>query len=726
MKKNIQILALSILMGSATLNAQDEGGVAPCQTYNAMEQVFASDPSARVRYNEEQEKLRLATIAYEESLKNIKTGAAFQYTIPVVFHILHMYGAENIPDANCISALANINNDYAASSSDVGTISSLFSSLYINSDIKFMLAHRDPSGNCTSGIVHHYNTNTNWNQSAPNYAYSGTGAGQWNPTKYLNIYVVNQVCASSNTCASCASGCVVGYTYKPGTLGTGSPGDVFVIRAAWVNNNITNTRSLSHEIGHWLNLSHTWGNTNNAGVACGDDGIGDTPITKGFYSTCPSSATGSGCTAGGENVENIMDYSSCPKMFTTGQTNAMRTALASGVSGRNNLWTTTNLGPTQTDVNGTGLCSPIADFYGSYGAAINIYTVCAGGSLNFNDVSYNATVTARTWAATGGGTVASPTAVTTGITFPTAGIQTVSLTVSNAAGSSVFTRTVNVIAGPANYASTYQESFETASPALPANWNIISTGGVTWARNTLGTAATGTASYYMNNTVNQAGMVDILETPSYDFASNPGATFTFKYAFAQKTATWAPVFKIQASSNCGGSWSDIYVPTPSTMASGSGGVTAAAFTPSSTAQWKLYTLTSHPAFNPFKVQSNVRIRFYFQENASAGAGNNLFLDDINFNGTLGVNELTKSIGFNVYPNPTAGSATIEFTLSEQANVSYNVIDVIGRVVEYQKTVSLEPGNHTYTVNASQTLKSGIYFVSFELNGQKMSRKLVIE
>lgn len=725
MKRNIQILALSIFLGSAALNAQTENELAPCQTYNAMEQVFNADPSARIRYNQEQEKLQASLTAYEESLKNHKVGAAFQYTIPVVFHILHTYGAENISDANCIAALANINNDFAASGPDVGTINSTFAPLYINSDLKLMLARRDPLGNCTNGIVHHYNTNTNWNQSAPNYAYSGTAVGQWNPTKYLNIYVVNSICPSTSTCSS-SGGIIVGYTYKPGTLSTGHPADAFVIRSGWVNGNITNTRTLSHEIGHWLNLSHTWGNTNNAGVTCGDDGVTDTPITKGFFSTCPGSIGTNTCpgSGGNANVENIMDYSSCPKMFTSGQTTVMRNALASGTSGRNNLWTTTNLGPTQTDVNGTSLCSPIADCYATYGVSLNVYTVCAGGSLTFIDVSYNATVTARTWAGTGGASITSPTAASTQIMFPTAGIQTVSLTVSNASGSSTMTRTVNVLPGVANYTGTYQESFE--NPGLPTNWSIINAGGTTWQQNTTAAAATGTNSYYMNNASNTAAAVDILQTPSYDFLNNPGAVFTFKYAFALKTSTWAPVFKIQASSNCGGSWSDIYVPTPGTMASGSGGTTTTPFFPTLASQYKLYTLTNHPAFTVFESMPHVQIRFYFQENASAGAGNNLFLDDINFSIPLGVNELTRSIGFIVYPNPTSGSATIEFTLNDNSDVSYTVIDVIGRVIEQQKTTTMTSGHHTFTVNESQKFKSGIYFVNFELNGQKMSRKLIVE
>lgn len=720
MKKSIQTLLLAFSLSGTSLLAQEQQTVMPCATYDAMEAAFQADPSLRAKYEAEQEKLRQATVAYEESLKNQKIGAAFQYTIPVVFHILHENGSENISDANCISALANINNDFAATGPDVATISSLFASLYINSDIKFMLAHKDPSGNCTSGINHYYNTSTNWNQASPNYAYSGTGATQWNPSKYLNIYVVKSICPNTSTCSS-AGGIIIGYTYKPGTWPTGNSRDAFVIRSGWVSSNIIDSRTLSHEIGHWLNLSHTWGNTNNPGVACGNDGVADTPITKGFFSTCPSSATGSGCSAGGENVENIMDYSSCPKMFTAGQTNVMRTALASSTSGRNNLWSPVNI--IATDVDGAGNCAPIADFHSVFGTAVNVYTICAGGTLTFIDDSYNGAVTGRAWTATGGASIANPTGASTGITFSSVGTHTITLTVNNAQGSSVKTKTVNVISGVANVSGSYQESFEASG--LPTNWTIINqTGGTTWQQNTAA-AASGSNSYYMNNTINPGGAIDILETPSYNFAANPGATFTFKYAYAQYNGTWADVFKVQASSNCGGSWSDIYVPSPSTMASGSGGVTTTPFTPTP-AQFKLYTLTSHPAFNTFKTQPNVKIRFYFQENTASGFGNNLYLDDINFNTPLSVNELSQSIGLALYPNPTNGSANVVFSLNDNAEIKVSVTDVIGKTVEAEKIFNLNPGNHTVTVNEFQHLKAGMYIVNVELNGQKITRKLIIE
>ncbi|MGZ3884293.1 MAG: T9SS type A sorting domain-containing protein, partial [Bacteroidia bacterium] len=467
---------------------------------------------------------------------------------------------------------------------------------------------------------------------------------------------------------------------------------------------------------------HTFGNTNNPGVSCGDDGISDTPPTMGYFSTCPTSASGNTCNipAGTANVENIMDYSSCPKMFTTGQVNVMRAAAASSTNGRNNLWSAANL--VATDVNGTSVCTPIADLQAP------TYTICAGQSLTFTDISYNASVTARSWAATGGATIGSPGNSPTSITFPNAGTQTVTINAGNSTGTTTATKIVTVLPGLANIGTTYAESFE--NPGLPANFTIYNLGtgtatNTTWVQNTSGAAATGNNSYWINGAADPAGATDILETPSYDFASNTGAVFTFKYAYARYNTSNVDVFKVQASYNCGGSWTDIIFGVNSSLCTGSGGTTTTPFIPTPSA-FKTYTLTNHPGFNVFKTQSNVRIRFTFIEDPTNGYGNNVYLDDINFSTALGTNELTQSIGFNVYPNPTNGVANIEFTLSNPATVKYSVTDITGRIVENERTAEMEVGSHTLTVNQNQKLKTGVYFVNFELNGQKMSRKIIVE
>ncbi len=582
MKKTLQIV-ISLFVSSVIV--AQEPHIQPCNTYAAMEQYFDSHPSSRDAYEKEQAKLDNEYLNYVNG-KTMNKTAATQYTIPVVFHILHTYGPENVSDATIMGALAQINSDYAKAGSDVSTISPLFSSLYINSDIVFMLAHKDPNGNCTSGIVHHYDTRTTWDQSNTSY-YAYT----WNPTKYLNIYIVKSICQTLATCSP--TSIIVGYTYRPGSfgVGTGSPLDAIVYDSQFLTG--TSARSLSHEIGHWLNLKHTFGNTNNPGTTCGDDGIADTPPTKGYFSTCPSSSGGNTCSGSGgnANVENIMDYSGCPKMFTTGQTNVMRTALASATNGRNNLSTTANL--LATDVNGTSFCAPVSDI------SPITYTVCSGQPVYFYDVSYNGPVTYRNWTAASYNLVGSPTLSTTTIIFPYAGVETISLTVGNSTGTTTSTRMVTVLDGKPNIDSTFIESFEAG--VKPLNWNVDNTsGGVAWAL-TSAAAATGSWSYYLNNFNNNPnGAVDILETPSYNFASDPNSKFTFKYAYAKKDAANNDVFKVQASKDCGGTWTDIYVPSNSSMATGSGGILATPFVPTPS-QFKTYTLTNHPGFGPFTV-----------------------------------------------------------------------------------------------------------------------------
>lgn len=702
------LLAISAF-AALNVNAQD---YKYCGTDQAMNEWFEKNPSARLVYQTLQQQAKTQdSIAFLNGYKNPeqKMTAAPIYTIPVVFHVLHMGGSENISDAQILDAVNILNRDYQKLNSDTSLVVTQFKNLIGDARVEFRLATKDPSGNCTNGITRHIDPNTNWTSTLSHYIYS------WPRNMYMNIYVVKTI----------ASG-AAGYTYLPGT----SPSlasDAIVILHDYVGSigtgNAGTSRALTHEVGHWLNLPHVWGGTNNPGVACGDEGVSDTPITKGF-SSCPSSTTAAMICNPGivENYQNYMDYSYCSRMFTTGQATRMNNALLSATAQRNNLSSSGNL--TATGVNPTfGPCAPIADFYTYSGVTYNLYTICAGQSLSFVDASYNAAVTSRTWSSTGGATISNVNGSPTTITFPNPGVQTVTLVSSNAQGSSTKTKTVNVLPNAAFITNSYQESFE--GTGLPTNWTIINqTGGTTWQQYT-GAAASGTKSYYMNNSINPNGAIDIIETPSYDFAANSGAIFTFKYAYARYSTTNADVFKVQASSNCGGTWQDIYTPSNSTLASGSGGTTTTPFFPTP-AQFKTYTLTSHPAFNTYKTQSNVRIRFYFQEDPGGGFGNNIFLDDINFNSPLGVNELTKSIGFNVFPNPTSGSASIVFNLSDNADVKYYVTDITGRIVESEKSMNANPGEHILTVNENNSLKSGVYLVHFELNGQKMSRKLIVE
>jgi hypothetical protein len=282
----------------------------------------------------------------------------------------------------------------------------------------------------------------------------------------------------------------------------------------------------------------------------------------------------------------------------------------------------------------------------------------------------------------------------------------------------------SVLNGIATATVGFYETF--ANPGTPTNWNVENrnTNSVTWAY-TSNAGNDGSSSFLLNGSLSPANHIDILNMPIMDFQANPGASISFSYAYRQQTSTHADVFKVQLSDNCGASWKDVYAPSAAVLASGSGGVSTGNFVPTST-QWKYQDVSSHPNFFSFSNSSSVMGRFYFQE-APAGFGNKLYLDGIKFaEPPNGVNELTRYLKLQLYPNPTNGSATIKFTLSTEASVKVNIFDVTGKSVGTEKAFNLGLGEHEIKLNESNELSKGIYIVNIDYNGTKMAKKLIVE
>jgi len=733
MKKQLFKVTLGIALLSALSGFSQDKKIQPCVTVDAMEEYFTANPDARVRFDASQAELQqniMKIVAEQKALQAAgKMAAAPVLTVPVVFHVLHLGGPENVSDQVCIDALKQVNTDFAAAGTDFNTIFAPFQALYINSDIKFMLAHKDPNGNCTSGIEHIYDARTVWDRNPPSSASNPalfTGI-VWPATKYLNIIVVKEIVAAPNQ-----NGTVVGYTFLPGTFIPNAVPDAVVYNYGFLTG--LNARSLSHEVGHWLSLIHTFGNTNNPGVVCGStaggDQVSDTPDTKGNFSTCPASSTNTAftCTSPNptntanyyQNVENFMDYSSCPKNFTTGQTTRMRNALANSAGGRNNLSTPANL--TATDVDGAGLCTPVAEFLPFYNSTVS-FTVCSGGSLTLKDFSYNGTITSYQWAIDNGAIITNPTASSTPVSFPNPGVTTVTLTVTNAQGSSVKTKTIQVANGAAVITANYYESFENSG--VPANWSVTNVGNdaVTWAQTTVA-AKDGAGSYFLDGTQASVSQQDILTMPVMDVVNNPNNILTFAYAYAKQTATHADKLVFQGSLDCGGTWIDVVSLSASTMASGSGGTTTTPFVPGAP-QWKTVDVTTYPYWFNFANTQSASFRFVFTEDATNGFGNRLYLDAVDFGNPNGLNELAKNYKLNLFPNPSNGAATIKFNLSESATVAVNVVDMLGKDVLPATVSNYNAGEQAITVNNNSSLAKGIYFVNITINGSKMAKKLVI-
>jgi len=700
MRKLISSLALFTGFG---LSAQNF-----CHTTEMQNAWFSEHPELRAAFDRHQQ---AAAELDRELFKNGynlagKSAAAGNYTIPVVFHILHLGGTENISDAQVIDAVNILTRDFNATNADTSDVVAQFKHFVGNAQFDFMLATKDPNGNCTNGIIRHFDANTDWSGSLSDYAYS------WPSHRYLNIYVVRTM-----------GGGAAGYTFLPGS-GVPAAMDAIVILNSYVGSigsgSTYTSRALTHEVGHWFNLPHVWGGTNQPGVACGDDGVSDTPVTKG-YSSCNLNNTNV-CTPGVvENIQNYMEYAYCQKMYTHGQAIRMQNAINSAVAGRNNLSTAGNLSLTGITSPGAG-CIPGVDIL-----ATPSFTVCSGKTLTAQSFTFNANPTSYSWTADNSATVINPGAASTPVLFNNPGITHIICTAANINGSSSKTLTIYVLNGATQISSSNTESFEGSSVAPPVLWKVISpTSPAEKWEVTNAAAADGTISMYAPGEILNPNSIVILESPSYDFKHNQGLQFSFKYAYAKAAIDNNDIFKVQASKNCGGDWTDVWTPTNSNLAAGSGETTSDLYIPAST-HWKLKNLTQQPQFAPFLNEDNVLIRFYFQENVGGiDFGNRFYLDNIRFAMPTGVNELTRSIELKLYPNPAHSAFNLSFRLSDASKIKYQVCSVTGAVLMEEHEKNYAAGSHVISINSASTLSAGIYFINLELNGVKMSRKVVVE
>lgn len=718
MKKQLLTAFALSMMSISTFAQLDKSKMIPCATFDVMEQSFKADPSLKQKYEASQAQFELD---YQQAITDHsnKKMAATVYTVPVVFHIM---GPQVVSDQVFIDFMANVNKDFARLGSDTGSISPAFKSLYKDVEIRFALAQKDPTGKCTNGIIRHNNESIYWSQTSPAYNYSGVGTNRWPTNQYLNVYIVDCISGPSSPCPPTGS-YIGGYTYLPGSAPSTSADAIVYLKGLLGQSDPRDSRTLSHEIGHWLNLLHIWGSTNQPGVSCGNDNVGDTPLTEGHFSTCPASVGGNACDASNnDNVENIMDYASCPKMFTQGQITRMRTAITSATAGRSNLWTNTNY--LATGITGGYTCTPVADFNAN--KVIN----CAGNSFTYTSLSQVGTSGGINWTFQGG-TPATSTSTSQVVSYATPGTYSVSLTATNSVGSNTMNKVsyVSVVNGTTGILAPAQFDFEGAT--LPSSLTVTNSnaGSVTWIQNATKGANSTTKSIYINNAsvTSTPGHLDVFETQIYNFANTTSVTISYYYAYAKRLATQADTFKIQYSLDCGGTWSNVLgVPSTAAMAAASGGTTTTAFVPTN-AQWVQKSIIPS-LLTTLNNKPSVKFRFYFRSDATVGRSNNIYIDQINITGNVvtDITELEKSMELAIYPNPTESSSILDFNINTNEKATISLVDLMGRVLETHMVIPDNNGHINHTVNANGNLASGVYIVNIDVNNQRVSKKLIIQ
>ncbi len=280
--------------------------------------------------------------------------------------------------------------------------------------------------------------------------------------------------------------------------------------------------------------------------------------------------------------------------------------------------------------------------------------------------------------------------------------------------------TFNVISGGA---LPFAEGFETTANLPDAMWGISHTftGGSDF-QVTSAAAATGVKSIMLNNINNILGTTSILQTNSfYDMTTLPtGSLLTFKAAYQQTATTNTDKLQVFTSTDCGATWTARKTITSTTLASLAGGTGTAAYIPSPS-QFTTYTVP----ISAVSTSHNVMFKWEFIAGTTS-MGNNLYIDDIDITEPESIQSIETLVDLNLYPNPSTGKVNLDFNLTESYAIAITVSDMLGRMVETIAPKSYQSGKTTLTIGSDNVYQSGVYMVNITVDGQRISKKVIIQ
>ena len=269
-----------------------------CAAQDVLEQKMAADPALRTRMNEIEAFTRRAI----ESGEAARIGADGVLEIPVVVNVLYRTATENISDAQIQSQIDVLNEDFNNTNADRTKVPAEFQDEQTNVGIRFVLA----------GTNRKYSSKRSWSTNDDMKLSSKGGIDATSPATNLNIWVVNKMQAYGST--------ILGYAQFPGGAAATDGvviGYNFFGRTGVLSAPFNKGRTATHEVGHWMNLRHIWGD-----ATCGNDQVADTPPHNASNYGCPTYPHKSTCTGTPtEMTMNYMDYTDdpCMYMFTNGQ-----------------------------------------------------------------------------------------------------------------------------------------------------------------------------------------------------------------------------------------------------------------------------------------------------------------------------------------------------------------------------------------------------------------------
>jgi hypothetical protein len=644
------------------------------------------------------------------------------YRIPVVVHVIHNGEPEgtgtNIPEAQILSQIEVINNDFRRLNADATNTPPEFATVAGSLDIEFVLALRDPFGLPTSGIVRVNGGRTSWTVAQEN---EFKALSYWPSDQYLNIWVLN------------LSGGFIGYAQFPvSTLpgledyldGTAETDGVVVDYQAFgsidygsfdLDPRFNKGRTLTHELGHFFGLRHIWGDQ-----ICGTDYVDDTPQQRTETLGCPTHPTTSTCvTTLNKMFQNYLDYTNdeCMNLFTQGQVQRMQLILDNpAVPRRNSLLTSPGLLPadcSQPDIAIMEMlkpgvitcnsqpevhvrvrslsCSPVTTLK-------TAYRINQGAPLVREFTGLNLLPGATTQLSVGA------------LPLQT-GVNNLEVTVTEINGTPIVPSTNNVLTSKILHDNTtaripLRQRFD------QLNWPVITpTEGTEWTLTE--TNFNQSASFRAFASTN--GPYDSwLATPVLDLSQTTLASMIFDLSYAWNESQ-NDRLRILISPDCGDTYLPLSPPFDRSGLALANAISSSPWLPLSESHW---SRGNYINLNAYTGLNTVRIAFVFTNRM----GNNLFIDNVEFYVSDNPQPLILKDGpFTVYWN-TPNEARVTFNLEEPADVYVEILDMNGRRITGVQLYYVL--NQTYSITTG-TAAEGLYLFRAHINGKRYAMKFFL-
>ena len=620
---------------------------------------------------------------------NYQQGKKELIRIPMVVHIIHEGGRENISDQAVNNAIDILNEDFQGKHPDVGNVFDEHQDIIADVGVEFRLAKLDPDGNCTSGIVRH---------KVPNAYFAEPGASRfqieaykrdfhWPTDQYMNVYVVGSISESGG-------GRTLGYATFPRSTPFSTDGFVTIYEGFGSRGTIGGTAT--HEIGHYLALPHTFANTNNAGVPenCNDDdGIEDTPLTTGYFSTCPPKPQCYTCPTAQDpngsldNLRNVMDYASCSANFTNGQKAVMLAVLANQ---RKKLVSEENIAEVGADYE----IASAPEYLCTAAFEANVEEeYCPGKEIEFTSYVTHGAIE-YSWEFEGG-TPATSSEQFPDVVYNSTGTFDVTLTVTD--GDTTITILKEDYVKIKDNNALGQELVEDFENMDFDNTDVFSIENVDGDSRTWKIADVGfnsSKSAYIENNANIAGRIDRLVTNTMDNVNIQDELYiNFDFAFAQKNTDNDDKLVVQFSKDCGETWITRKTIKGSSLATADP-VNGDVFEPTND-QWDSQGIS---------IGQYAAEGFLARLEFTSDGGNNIYIDNffIGRKSQLSISEAEVARNISVYPNPSKGELNVSSDYEKIDRVE--VRDITGKLVMVKLV-----NEYTTKLDMSQN-KTGIYLV----------------